>query len=450
MTKFLLRFLLIVAGPCDAQPTGNRRLRILLVIFLLIVSTSGSSAEELSAQLAAIRGANYTPSYASTSVGAWLHYDADVVERELRYAERLQLNSVRVFLSTVVYEADPERFRQNLADFVSRCDRHHIRPLFVLFDSCFGQEPSLDKAKTDTWVNNPGFSRLGETNWPLLESYVRSVVEPLKGDTRVLGWDIMNEPMADFEHVTRAERDTIWMFVRHFCQFVKGLDPAHPITVGHAVVEYIPRTSDLVDFASIHSYSPYDAWFRADINLARKYAAAQHKPVLITECGSPGNAQPYPLVFRIANEEQVGYYFWELMIGRIMFRDSQGLLYPDGMTRDPEAVAMLLGFPLKTDGVALKALPDVEPLQHLVQQHQKWPELLQKAEAAPRTLAGISPLLMPLATVAREAARPSDDAAEIFELGLSIGHLFRLGKETEAVQSYERLLVLAHKWIAAE
>lgn len=40
----------------------------------------------------------------ATSVAAWLPYDANVVECELAYAERLQLNSVRAFLSTVVYE----------------------------------------------------------------------------------------------------------------------------------------------------------------------------------------------------------------------------------------------------------------------------------------------------------------------------------------------------------
>jgi hypothetical protein len=227
----------------------NRRvlLRALLIVSLMSLSNERLAATELSDELAAIRGANYTPSYASTSVGAWLNYDAAVVERELAYAQRLQLNSVRVFLSTVAYEHNPEAFRQNVADLVERCHAHKIRPLFVLFDSCFGPEPSLERVSSEMWVNNPGYSRLGKDSWPALENYVRAVVQPLLGDTRVLGWDVMNEPMADFEHVTRVERDVIWEFVRHFCRFVKLLDPAHPITVGHAVAEYIPRTSDMVD-----------------------------------------------------------------------------------------------------------------------------------------------------------------------------------------------------------
>jgi len=424
--------------------------RAWLIALLMSMSPERLATADLADELAAIRGANYTPSYASTSVGAWVHYDADVVERELAYAQRLRLNSVRVFLSAVAYEHDPKAFEKNVADLVARCHAHQMRPLFVLFDSCFGLEPSLERANSETWVNNPGFSRLAKEGRPALEDYVRAVVQPHRGDARVLGWDIMNEPMADFEHVTSAERDVIWEFVRHFCRFVKEIDPQHPITVGHAVAEYIPRTSDLVDFVSLHSYSPRESWFRADIDLARRLGAERGKPMVITECGSPGFGQPYPLVIRVAGEERVGFYMWELMIGKIMFRDSQGVIYPDGTTRDPETVAALLGFFPNTGGVPLRAVPDHQTLEEQVEQRQRWPELLRQAEAAPRTAAGIAPLVVTLATVARAAARPSGDAAECFELGLSIPHLFRLGKEADAIAAYERLLQLARTWMVAE
>jgi len=102
--------------------------------------------------------------------------------------------------------------------------------------------------------------------------------------------------------------------------------------------------TDLVDFVSIHSYLPHESWFRSDIQLARRYAAEQGKPAVITECGSPGFGPPYPLAPRVAAEERIGFYLWELMIGKIMFRDSQGLLYSDGTTHDPETVAAWVGF----------------------------------------------------------------------------------------------------------
>ena len=174
----------LAAGKRIGQPRSVAFARMSACLVLLASTIGGCRGSlaiaALPDQLAAIRGANYTPSYASTSVGAWLDYDAAVVERELAYAERLRLNSVRVFLSTVAYEHDPEAFGQHMADLVARCHTHKLRPLFVLFDSCFGLEPSLDRANSETWVNNPGYSRLGQDSRPTLENCVRAVVEPLR------------------------------------------------------------------------------------------------------------------------------------------------------------------------------------------------------------------------------------------------------------------------------
>lgn len=54
-----------------------------------------------------IRGANYVPSYAKNDVQTWLHYDHNIIDRELGYAEKLRLNSVRIFLQYLVYEDNP-------------------------------------------------------------------------------------------------------------------------------------------------------------------------------------------------------------------------------------------------------------------------------------------------------------------------------------------------------
>jgi cellulase (glycosyl hydrolase family 5) len=428
-------------------------MRTALVVGVLV---SGCTGGMLAPDYAAIRGANYVPSHASTSVAAWKTYDPAQIDRELDYAARLGLNSLRVFLQYVVYEDDPAAFTGRVGDFVARCHRRGIRPLFVLFDSCFGDEPSLGKAESPTWVNNPGFSRLG--NRPALERYVREVVAPFRGDPRVLGWDVMNEPMADFNHVTRAERDAIWEFVRHFCAFVKRVDPTHPITVGEAVVEYIPKTSDQVDFISVHSYAADPADFRKDLDLARHYGRSSGKPVVVTECGNPGAGQRYEMVFDVLAREKLGFYFWELMIGKIQFREMAGLIYPDGTTREPSAVAALLrplgmgfggqalpgsaqaGFEKKENGIRLVTPPDESALRAFLEKPDRWPALLERARSAPRTKAGITPLLQALTALGRLKGRPGPRAMEIFEGGLTIVHLFRLGRDAEAAGEYEALL----------
>ena len=412
---------------------------------LLGILAAGCASARIDPDYAAIRGVNYVPSFASTSVGAWKDYDSDVIERELDYARRLHLNSVRVFLQFVVYEDAPALFLGRVEDFVARCARREIRPLFVLFDSCFGDEPSMAKASSPTWVNNPGFSRLGEKG---VERYVRDVVGRFRGDPRVLGWDVMNEPMADFNHVTRAERDAIWEFVGRMSALVKELDPAHPITVGEAVVEYIPKTVDRVDFISVHSYEADPREFRKDLELASHYGRASGKPVVVTECGNPGAGQKYEMVFEVLGQEKTGFYFWELMIGKMQFREMAGLIYPEGTTREPSAVAALVrgfrnsmvGFPRKQDGVPLKTPPDESALRAFLEKPEQWPPFVEKAKSAPRTASGMAPFLHPLTALGRRKGRPGPKAMEIFEAGLTIAHLLRLGREGEAAAEYEGLL----------
>ena len=50
------------------------------------------------------------PSYARNDVQLWMDYDGEVIDRELGYAERLKLNTVRVFLQVAVYGATPSSF----------------------------------------------------------------------------------------------------------------------------------------------------------------------------------------------------------------------------------------------------------------------------------------------------------------------------------------------------
>ena len=388
---------------------------------------------------ASLRGANYVPSYASTAVKAWTAYAPEVVDRELGYAERAGLNTVRVFLHVLPYEREPEAFLARLRDFVERCDRRRIRPLFVLFDSCFGDEPSLEKADSPTWINNPGFSRLGDA---AMERYVRAVVTPYAKDRRVLGWDVMNEPMADFHHVTREDRDVIWAFVRRMAALVREADPTHPLTVGEAVVEYLPKTADLVDVLSVHSYAATPEEFRADLDLARRFGRDAKKPVMVTECGNPGGGQSYEMALEVLAEEKIGFYVWELMIGKMQFREMAGLFYPDGTVRELGAVAALSGYRRKTDGVPLKTPPDQAALRTFLKTPDAWAPFLEKARAAPRTREGILAPLEALVALGRLKARPRPEAMEIFEIGLSMGHLFRQGRAAEAVAAYDRLLVL--------
>ena len=104
-----------------------------------------------------IHGANYVPSYSATDVEMWLKYDAQVIDRELAYAKKMGLNSVRVVLQSLVYHHDPKAFLDNFENFLSIADKHDLKVMPILFDSCFGVAPSLESRSM--WVANPGPDR---------------------------------------------------------------------------------------------------------------------------------------------------------------------------------------------------------------------------------------------------------------------------------------------------
>ena len=84
----------------------------------------------------------------------WLHYDHAIIDRELGYAQQMGLNCVRVFLQSLVYHHDPQAFLANFEDFLATADKHGLKVMPILFDSCFGVSPSLESRHI--WVANPG------------------------------------------------------------------------------------------------------------------------------------------------------------------------------------------------------------------------------------------------------------------------------------------------------
>ena len=61
-----------------------------------------------------IRGFNYTQPNAFHDGEFWSNYDHDIVDRDMGYAERLTLNSARIFLPYRCYAEDPKKFLANV------------------------------------------------------------------------------------------------------------------------------------------------------------------------------------------------------------------------------------------------------------------------------------------------------------------------------------------------
>jgi len=297
-----------------------------------------------------IKGVNYTPSYARNDIEEWRDYDEATVECELEYAKRIGFNCIRPFLSYAVYADNKKKFLNHLLHMVRTADSLGLKVMPVVFDSCFSErEPTVD-VDLNEWIPNPGVMNLGKDFWEKGEAYCLDLIHLLQNESGLLMWDVMNEPLCT-QYISKYSPQTgekhkqeIYAFLKHFCDFFRKKDEINPITVGHAGVDSNKETNEWVDIISYHDYSATDSGMEGALLNAVEIGRKCGKQVFCSETGCPGRANPYDAAIKILNQHGIGYFVWELMIGRSFWNNRHGVVYPDGTVRDASIVAAVNGF----------------------------------------------------------------------------------------------------------
>ncbi len=316
-----------------------------------------------------IKGANYVPSYARNDIEIWRKYDQSYIERELGYARSLGLNSVRIFLNYKVYTDDKKLMLNRIDNFLSLCEKNKLRAMLVLFDACF-EYPNLgelaDRFGKDKkckeffqqwsramgmenrvnelfnlWPPNPGFKYLGKEFWKEEEEYVRDIVKAHQGDSRIVLYDIMNEPDSLFSFP--GKKEPYLTFLEHFCSYVKGLQDEISITIGIAAPERISLVHSWEDVLSFHTYEANPEKFKELVRMFKRKSEEYQKPFIVSEWGNSIYSLPksitdeeqlnyYQTIMPLMEEEEIGWYFWGLVVGNDPFA-YQTIFYPDGQRR---------------------------------------------------------------------------------------------------------------------
>lgn len=102
---------------------------------------------------------------------------------------------------------------------------------------------------------------------------------------------------------------------------------------------------DLVDVLSCHSYEPDLEKYREKLNVTREQAESVGKPWIVTETCAPGWGNQYEMVLPELRRMGVGHTIWEIMIGKIQFRNTSGLFYPDGEVRRISQIEAVINKP---------------------------------------------------------------------------------------------------------
>src|SRR4051812_44780407 len=114
-------------------------------------------------------GANYIPSTAVNQLEMWQaeSFDPKRIDEELAWAEALGMNTMRVFLHDLLWSDQPAGIKQRMETFLDIAERHKIRPMFVLFDSCWDPRPELGIQRAPKpgvhnsgWTQSPGADAL--------------------------------------------------------------------------------------------------------------------------------------------------------------------------------------------------------------------------------------------------------------------------------------------------
>jgi hypothetical protein len=280
-------------------------------------------------------GANFLPSDAINELEMWQaeSFDPTTIDRELGWAEGIGMNTMRVFLHNLVWEQDPRGFEHRIDVFLSIAARHHIRPVFVLFDSCWDPQPKLGPQRppipgvhNSGWVQAPGAEILADpTEYPRLERYVKSLVGAFANDSRILAWDVWNEPdnvnagsYARYEPKKKAE--IVLGLLPQVFAWARSAHPIQPLTSGlfYGDWDSLDTMSPMArvqieesDIISFHNYG-WPEGFERRVKQLEQF----HRPVLCTEYMARGAGSTFDTILPIARENHVAAINWGLVAGK--------------------------------------------------------------------------------------------------------------------------------------
>ena len=318
----------------------TRRLFVASFLFIASLPVYGQrwteqAARDWYAKQPWLVGANYNPASAINELEMWQAdtFDAKRIDTELGWAENLGMNTMRVYLHDLPWKEDSAGFRKRIDAFLSIAAKHKIRPMLVLFDSCWDPFPKTGKQRAPKpgvhnsgWVQSPGAEALKDASqYPRLEAYVKGVVGAFANDNRILAWDIWNEPdnlntssygkMEPPNKVALVEA----LLPKAF-EWARAAKPKQPLTSGvwkgdwssDAKLTKVDRIQlEMSDVISFHSYEAPDQFEKRIQSLLR-----YNRPLLCTEYMARGNKSTFQGSMPIAKQHNVAMINWGLVAGK--------------------------------------------------------------------------------------------------------------------------------------
>ncbi|WP_232820592.1 glycoside hydrolase 5 family protein [Halorussus litoreus] len=329
-----------------------------------------------------VRGALYVPARAWNTFQMWHDYDPAVIERDLGYADSVEVNAIRTWVSFEQYERDSAALERAVDHFLATADDYGIEVLFGLFESV-GQEPTEENLHdTDPLTAPPCQSpssivMQNEYLWDDPREYVRWFMERYGDDDRLLAIEVMNEPgwLPDMEHFAAGMFETM---AEH-----RG---SVPLTVGSTSLannaEYVDWGSDVLQFhynfpntrEKYHDLLPQATQLGRDLD-APVYLSEWQKTADFGWDSSAAveNWEPdYASIAPVIHRHGVDNFFWSLMVkpAYVRYMRKRGII--NGLFHEDGAVWNV------DDARAIKAMSGDSEVD--LDERREWPDWAKKVE----------------------------------------------------------------------
>jgi len=286
-------------------------------------------------------GCNFSPSTAINQLEMWQAdtFDPETIDRELGWAADIGFTSIRVYLHNLLWDQDSDAFLKRIDKFLDIADKLGINVMLVPLDGVWDPQPKLGKQReprphvhNSGWLQAPGAELLGDpARHDELKPYIVGLIRHYRNDTRVIAWDLFNEPdnpnrnsygrdgfKTELPEDVKEEMAT--RLLAKLFVWAREADATQPLTVGvwrgdwsneQKLTPYNKIMLNESDVISFHSYGPPQAM---------KDRVAQlrwlGRPLLCTEYMSRGSGSTFDPIMGYLKKQNVAAYNWGLVDGK--------------------------------------------------------------------------------------------------------------------------------------
>lgn len=276
-------------------------------------------ANEWSAKYDWIRGCNFIPSTAINQIEMWQaeSFDPKTIDKELGWAQELGFNTMRVYLSSVVYENEPKGMLERMDQFLKMANSHGIKIMFCIFDDCWNAESAMGKQPEPVtgkhnsgWVRDPSVSLRADTItlFPKLEKYVTAILTRFKDDDRVLLWDLYNEPG------NSGHGGTTMALLKNVFLWGRTVNPSQPLTSGIWYFDVPEMNQFQVQHSDVITYHNY-----SDVNNHEtevRFLSLFGRPLICSEYMARKNNSTFETIMPMLKKNHVGAINWGFVSGK--------------------------------------------------------------------------------------------------------------------------------------